>query len=657
MLFRLTVLLPMMLAAVAAGGGELEIAKEALRDGLWELAREHALKDAGDEAKIVVLESYAGEDRWDEIEKALDAWPECKAPAFEYYRAVCAGDYERALAILRQKGGVSEFADVKMFEAGIMNRAGKHDEARRLWREVLSSTNASERSFTLASVNLGDVDFLRQAYTRSKNIAMRRLAGLRLGTALLKLKDGMSEGARIITDIVRDAPDSQGARSAFLAIADQKMAAGEWREAADLYNRAIETWPEAARLSAVQEARGWAFQKLGRAEDALSAFERAAELADNDDARATATVKAADVLSELGRSEQAMAKYREVIERFPSTPVADRLKRLVELSELEARGRELYRSYRFAEASGVFAQIAAKDPARKPRMDFCEVLCLYGQGMDETACKKVEALAAECPDASVRAEAVLWMAKYDYNRSEWKRARKGFETYALTASPERAAMALLWASRAALADNDLDAAIKTATKIVELHPASSWVAPALIVQGEALIGEARFDEAVLVLERALMAGAEAADRVRAQMLKADALFAMGADNPSRYSAALEAYQAIKFAGALTPSENIVISFKIARALERLKRTAEAIDRYYTEVVLAYREGRLAGVYYDDAAKAAFSRSAFWLADEYEMRGMPLQAVSVLRLVVASDVPAAKEAQRRIERISMKGRNL
>jgi predicted GNAT superfamily acetyltransferase len=101
----------------------------------------------------------------------------------------------------------------------------------------------------------------------------------------------------------------------------------------------------------------------------------------------------------------------------------------------------------------------------------------------------------------------------------------------------------------------------------------------------------------------------------------------------------------------------VISFKIARALERLKRTAEAIDRYYTEVVLAYREGRLAGVYYDDAAKAAFSRSAFWLADEYEMRGMPLQAVSVLRLVVASDVPAAKEAQRRIERISMKGRNL
>ena len=43
MLFRLTVLLPMMLAAVAAGGGELEIAKEALRTGIS--VREIILRD------------------------------------------------------------------------------------------------------------------------------------------------------------------------------------------------------------------------------------------------------------------------------------------------------------------------------------------------------------------------------------------------------------------------------------------------------------------------------------------------------------------------------------------------------------------------------------------------------------------------------------
>jgi hypothetical protein len=37
--------------------------------------------------------------------------------------------------------------------------------------------------------------------------------------------------------------------------------------------------------------------------------------------------------------------------------------------------------------------------------------------------------------------------------------------------------------------------------------------------------------------------------------------------------------------------------------------------------------------------------------------MAFQATSVLRLVASSDVPAAEEAARRIERISMKGRFL
>ena len=57
---------------------------------------------------------------------------------------------------------------------------------------------------------------------------------------------------------------------------------------------------------------------------------------------------------------------------------------------------------------------------------------------------------------------------------------------------------------------------------------------------------------------------------------------------------------------------------------------------------------------DDAARAAFSRAAFALADEYESRGRDFQAVHVLDLVVASDVPASVEAAKRIERIKRKG---
>ena len=43
-----------------------------------------------------------------------------------------------------------------------------------------------------------------------------------------------------------------------------------------------------------------------------------------------------------------------------------------------------------------------------------------------------------------------------------------------------------------------------------------------------------------------------------------------------------------------------------------------------------------------------------LADDFEARGRDYQAIHVLELVVASDVPAAAEAAKRIGRIRRKG---
>ena len=129
------------------------------------------------------------------------------------------------------------------------------------------------------------------------------------------------------------------------------------------------------------------------------------------------------------------------------------------------------------------------------------------------------------------------------------------------------------------------------------------------------------------------------------------------DPPNRYAEALEAYRAVRFGGSLSPSGQLVVAFKIARALDRLKRVDEANDQYYSQVVIAYREGRLRGIRYNDEARALFSRAAFRLADEYEGRGRDRQALHVLELLAASDVPASDEAKRRMEKISNRGRFL
>lgn len=645
------------LVCAAHGAGDLEIAREALRDGLWKLARDRAAKAGGDEAQRLILESYAREGDWKGLSETLSAWTNAAGPVYDYYRAASTGDYFRAVRILREIGATKTDADAKVFEADMLLKSGDRAGAEKIWREVVAMTNAGERAFAVAGANLGDEDALRRSYARASRASIRRLSGLRLGSLLLKRPESRAEGEKLVRAIVKDAPDGEGAREAFLAIAEAFTAAGRWREAFDVYHEAIETWPDSAKLVQVQDGRAWACLNLGRLEEALEAFRRVEELAADDDRRAIAILKQGDVYSEMGKGAEAMARYRDVLGRFPDTAVAERLRKIVRIRELETKGREQYKSFRFEEAKKTFREVAAGDPAKKPRMEFFEALCLYGQGLDDEAGKMALRVAESASDAAVRADASLWAAKFLYNRGEWKEAGRLFWAYAEmnekgAAVPE----ALVWAARSAFADGDFQRAVQIATLLAENRPDAPQMVQALIVQGEALIELARFDEAALVLERAALADhAPMEERVRARLLKADALFATGADNPARYLAALESYRSVCFGGKLTASGTISVSFKIAKVLEKLKRTEEAIEEYYTRVVLAYREARRKGERLDDDARAAFSRSAFRLADEYESRGRDYQAIHVLELVATSDVQAAAvEARKRIDRISMKG---
>ena len=652
------------MAASSASGADdvtnsLLVARHALRDELWEIARSHAsAAGTNEESRLIILESYAREGRWKDVKETLSRWPGAGGDGMEYYRAVARGDHAAAAKILERGGSKDGIVAARLFEADALAKAGDRAGAEKLWRDVAASSNVYAKALAAASVNLMEAGPLRRAYEEADTAPLRRMVGLRLGTALVRDPKTAAEGARLVRAIVKDAPDADGAQMAFLAVADAEMAAGDWNAADADYREAIEIWPDAAKSGAVQEGRGWVLQKLGRLDEALEAFRLAGSLAADDTARATAAAKEGDVLAALGRAEEAMAKYREVIAKYPKTAVAEKLAPVVRIRELEAKGRELYKAFRFGEARKTFAQVAEEDPSRSPRMDFFSMLCLYGEGRDDTAEKKAESLVESCPDKTVRAEAALWLAKFRYNRREWKESGRLFSECAEAFKGDRKAEAMLWAARAAFADNDFKLAIQTSTKVVEEHAGSPFQLQALLIQGEALMELARFDEAVLVLERVSSAeGTAATDRVRAQMLRADALYAMGADNPARYSSALDAYRAILFGGILAPSERIVVSFKIARSLEKLKRMNEAIEQYYNQVVLAYTRGREKNVKFNDDARAAFSRAAFRLADEFESGGNDTAAIKALNHVANSDVQTAEEARRRIERISTKGRFL
>ena len=643
-------------ALAVAETNDLAIAREALRDGLWEVARLHAGRDGSDDGRLVILESFAGEGKWQDVEKTLAGWADRRGEGFDYYRAVVKGDLAAATELLRKGGSREGLVEADLHEADALVQAGRRAEAEGIWRRLAASTNLGTRVFVLASVNLFDADLLRRAYAAADTVALRRLAGLRLGVRLLNDKATAEEGEKLVRLVVRDSPDVAGAKEALLAVADAAVGAARWKDALETYREAIEVWPDVVRLASVQEGRAWALKGLGRTDEALEAFKRAGEAAADDETKARVLVASGDILRALGRAEESLACYRQVLVSFASTTVAKSTKDVIAARELEKSGRDLYRQYRYAEAAEAFAKVGKADAQRRSTMAFFGALCLYGQGRDDEACARMKELAEGSPEGDVRREARLWLAKFRYNRREFEEAGRLFAACAEDEKTgERAAESLLWAARAAFANDDFSQAIQLGTLVAERHPESKAKHLALLLQGEVLIEQGRFDEAVLVFDRVISSDAvPAAEGLRARLLRADALFALGADNPARYQAALEAYRALRFGGLLSESDQIVVSAKIARCLEKLRKLDEAVDICYTQVVLAYRNGRQSGVRYSDEARAAFSRAALRLAEEYESRGKNLQAVNILRLVEASDVPAAAEATKRLERISRKG---
>lgn len=692
-----------MFAALAVSNllaGEIEIAREALRDGLWEVARSHAAAAGGEESKEIVAESLAREGKWRELLEAYGDDGEGKSDALDYYMALAlhkTGQDKRALAMLGKmdkaeepyrslasvldavislgkEGGqdapkalklVKEIDfdaagdEARMIAAGIMDANGERKDAEKIWHSIISSTNADEKAFVIAAVNLGDADALRKARGSATDANLRRMATLQLGVKLIADAATFEEGAAMIAGAAGESPDTRGAKEAMLSLASAYLSAGDDAAAAEKYRQILETWPDAAFMGEVHEANGWALRNLGRRAEAIESFRRAGEAATNDTAKASAALAQGDTLSEMGRGDEAMVLFREVLEKYPATEAGKKLKGMVKHREMEADGISLYDEYRFEDARKTFASLAAEEPELKPRMDYFDMLCLYGLGRDEEALAKAKEIAEGSGDNILRAEATLWMAKYAYNRRRWGEAQKLFAAYAkMVPGSASAPSALVWSAKAAFAENDFPLAIETATRLVREYPDSAEKPKGYLVQGESLIELARFDEAILAIERVIVSDAtSASDRMHAQLVKADALFAMGADNPRRYGDALEAYGAIRRGEALGPGERLMVSYKYARTLEKLKRTDEAVDNYYTDVVLAYRDGRRKGVWYDDEARAAFARAAFRLADEYEARGKDFQAMHILELVVASDVPAATEAEKRIDRIQTKGRML
>jgi tetratricopeptide (TPR) repeat protein len=739
----LTAVAPVFAGAAVFAAGELDVARQALHDGVWRTAVSSADAAATSatnsscrsSARLVALEALArlGDDA--EMNRRLNEWSEEAGEAFRYWRARSAlrsGDLTAAADLLAEP-----FADASLalpaacLKARLLADSGDKTGA----LGVLEDFNLSEASSVAEDAALLKGELLDDAGRRAEARAVltplvsgasRREVSLRAGFLLgfSELADpGMrTAGAARIRALLRKFPGDGISTAAAKSFADRLLDYGDAEGAADEYRRYAEINPAADTDADTLERRGSALFLLkrhseaagffaraernaqnlgdkarlayrqaeallaaGRYADAAAAFGRSAGFGGPDDRRAL--FAQADALERAGDSASAGRIHEELASGDDNWALKSRLRltaataakgRLAEAIDgygkilqatnllsaadiVEARlgrGRACYRDYRFKDAAADFAAVGESDPAQADGMRFLSVLCLYGEGRDSEAKAAARELMKAATNRSLRAELVLWCAKLEYNQGEYASARRYFEEYASLApsGPRRAAEAYLWAARCAAALNEYSKAVELATKAASLSDSDAFFADALIVQGEALMEQGRYAEAVMVFDRsAAKSGGTGPDAAKAQALRADALYAMGAGDQRRYEDAIAAYRELPEGSALSDDRKMETAFKIGRALEKLRRTGEAMDQYYKNVVLAYQAGVNRGVLYGTPARTFFSRAAFALAEYLGGAGDWEGAVNVLERVRAAEVPASEEAARRIEELKKGGR--
>lgn len=427
---------------------------------------------------------------------------------------------------------------------------------------------------------------------------------------------------------------------------DALLADTRYDEAALVYARLVAVAPQSLLADRALYQSAECLERAGRRDEACAAYRKVAESYPTRDVAPKALLRLAALQTEASLFDDAVRTYASVLATFSQ--------KAVRIDALMGRGKVYYRTYKFDAAMQDFAAVAESDLGRRDEARFLVTLCLYGLGRDVAARAAGASFLLDFPESQRLPDMILWLGKFDFNRGKFADARKFFLDFvARWPGNSWADAALVWAARAAFGEADFTGAVEGVARLVREYPRSMRIVEARLVQADALMELARFDEAVLVLEQVIEQSPESEWGCMARLRKGDCLFALGADNSVRYQEALAGYREMLQQPSLTPIVVLQLQYKVGRCLEKIKRIDEAIDQYYTEVMIRYQNERSRGVWYDETSTSLFVRAAFNIAELYEQKGRPDQAVSVLQRLIQSGVQGGDEARQRIERLRKK----
>jgi len=386
------------------------------------------------------------------------------------------------------------------------------------------------------------------------------------------------------------------------------------------------------------------YARLEAYDDAEETFMKLADAQDDDDMAAEALLRSAQLKEERGMLDGAKDRYTKLMQSEAHSEFY--------AEATMGRGRVLDQLFRFDEAIKDFKSILARFEGSEhvEEAKFRIAFCMYWLGRDDEAVAMSEAFLNEYTNSPYAARLHFWLGKHAYNEQDYAAAETRFAHFT-NAYPQHAEVekAVLWMGKSAVAQKNYRKANEYFGDLVKMNPEGPNVPEALYEQAGLQFKLAKYPEAILVFNEIVTKYPDFNRLSETRIRIGNCQFQLGATDTNRYELAMPAYQAA--ANHPDADMDIVLQgeYKIGLCLEKLEQYEDAMQRYYSKVMIPFRREIEKGVRPTEAARTWFLRAtrnaADIRADQQEWR----KAVNILERALGVGLADEDDAIR--ERIS------
>lgn len=361
-----------------------------------------------------------------------------------------------------------------------MAAAGLRSEA---WF-VLARAAMEQKSTTNALAALQQGELLA---TNDERRVEARIDQARILMAANRLDDAVA----LMTDVPLRRGAPMDAARVQLEMADLLRAQGRYEQAADTYQRYVESFSDVAGTRHARLSRAWCLWELSRYAEAAVAFESAYQAVGNDRLREQALVKSAESYFKNEQYKLASAAFEKALQEFPQSDARHQMMFLA--AESHARSGESDAAIRLFRA-------VANDASAEQELALTAWLRLARLHEEQQAWPEAmtvyDDILSRFKESERYPEAMLGRAVLLHQQGDIARAQNAFEEligkYPTSAQAERAHFMRAWCAYQA---GDTSSAIDMAQEFLRAYPESSWVPEVRFWLAEHAFNRQRFESA------------------------------------------------------------------------------------------------------------------------------------------------------------------